>query len=439
MKKKVPFYFLKVRRHSNSYSKAISPEKNKLSSYSEDEPYLKTNPFILLESESKNKSHSNNFERINKEDNNSASLSHSSYHYGRWTDEEHYKFLKGILEYGNEWKKVQKEIKTRSSTQARSHAQKFYLKLNNIMKNRKFSNSKENIFNYIFSSSQKELSLEKEQKKKLLDVIITNLNKFENKSGRNSEKPNNLTDNLKSGDNKNNENIVTSVNIDNNEIKKNKEKELIFYFKKCGYYNQKKKKVFLIKKVERYNFSKKGIKNNQKIKKMNIKVNKRIKSDNIEKLCNHNVLYPIINGNYIINHNIINITNNYYNNSSPPSNHFINNCINSKSYINNKINNNNAKKLNINNEMNYNNANVNMNEKIINYECVKSPLEEDIPVKLHNYENPKKKVPLDFIGLNEPFKNPFFFENFLKENDEDDEISMSNNNEYDFLNIKYLD
>jgi SHAQKYF class myb-like DNA-binding protein len=50
----------------------------------------------------------------------------SQFHTGRWTEEEHRKFIDGILEYGNEWKKVQQIIKTRSSTQVRSHAQKFF-------------------------------------------------------------------------------------------------------------------------------------------------------------------------------------------------------------------------------------------------------------------------------------------------------------------------
>lgn len=49
---------------------------------------------------------------------------------GRWTKHEHKKFLEGICIYGNEWKRVQKHIETRSSTQARSHAQKFFLRLN---------------------------------------------------------------------------------------------------------------------------------------------------------------------------------------------------------------------------------------------------------------------------------------------------------------------
>lgn len=48
---------------------------------------------------------------------------------GRWSDEEHFKFIEGIIEFGNDWKKVQKVIKTRSISQARSHAQKFFCQI----------------------------------------------------------------------------------------------------------------------------------------------------------------------------------------------------------------------------------------------------------------------------------------------------------------------
>lgn len=51
------------------------------------------------------------------------------YKSGRWTNEEHVSFLEAIFLFSNNWKQVQKHIKTRSSTQARSHAQKFFISL----------------------------------------------------------------------------------------------------------------------------------------------------------------------------------------------------------------------------------------------------------------------------------------------------------------------
>ena len=53
----------------------------------------------------------------------------TNYLTGRWNFEEHKKFIEAIIKFGNNWKLVQKYIKTRSSTQARSHAQKFFIKL----------------------------------------------------------------------------------------------------------------------------------------------------------------------------------------------------------------------------------------------------------------------------------------------------------------------
>ena len=48
---------------------------------------------------------------------------------GRWTMEEHEAFLQGLRLYGREWKRVAADIKTRSSAQIRSHAQKYFAKL----------------------------------------------------------------------------------------------------------------------------------------------------------------------------------------------------------------------------------------------------------------------------------------------------------------------
>ena len=48
---------------------------------------------------------------------------------GRWTKDEHFRFLEALKLFGKEWKRVQQHVGTRSSTQARSHAQKFFVKL----------------------------------------------------------------------------------------------------------------------------------------------------------------------------------------------------------------------------------------------------------------------------------------------------------------------
>jgi SHAQKYF class myb-like DNA-binding protein len=41
---------------------------------------------------------------------------------GRWTMDEHFRFIEALQLYGKEWKRVQQHVCSRSSTQARSHA-----------------------------------------------------------------------------------------------------------------------------------------------------------------------------------------------------------------------------------------------------------------------------------------------------------------------------
>ena len=48
---------------------------------------------------------------------------------GRWSEEEHEKFLEGIILYGTNWKKIRALVKSRTSIQICSHAQKFFSKM----------------------------------------------------------------------------------------------------------------------------------------------------------------------------------------------------------------------------------------------------------------------------------------------------------------------
>ena len=48
---------------------------------------------------------------------------------GRWTKDEHQRFLDGLEQYGKEWKQIAAEVATRSVVQTRTHAQKYFQKL----------------------------------------------------------------------------------------------------------------------------------------------------------------------------------------------------------------------------------------------------------------------------------------------------------------------
>ena len=146
-----------------------------------------------------------NINILNINQNNSTSLSSQEeeinqkneiFNNGRWTDEEHKKFIEGILEYGNEWKKVQKIIKTRSSTQARSHAQKFFLRIKKSLGDINYDNNSNvdnnDMIRYIIetlsSDKNKENILTNEQKEKLINVINCRYNNNSNNKNTRNKK-----------------------------------------------------------------------------------------------------------------------------------------------------------------------------------------------------------------------------------------------------------
>jgi len=112
---------------------------------------------------------------------------------GRWSKEEHKKFIEAICKFGNEWKKVQQYIKSRSSTQARSHAQKFFLRLK-----KKFNLSNKDsetsiaelaklpediIINYIRECTNTDTNINVEEKDRLINVLV-NFANFNKKNKR---------------------------------------------------------------------------------------------------------------------------------------------------------------------------------------------------------------------------------------------------------------
>ena len=331
-----------------------------------------------------------------KENENSNSNSNAyEFNSGRWQPEEHQKFIEGILKYGNEWKKVQNVIKTRSSTQARSHAQKFFLRLKRDLHSNDLSNQ-EILFDYILNScydSRKHLILSNEEKEKLMTVIRSNLKAEEiaNKTEKDL-----LTDNNKN-------NFISGKNFsefddlideeDNLGYNKQMENEVLGFEKKMSYdYEEKKRKntfcsrkrksssdmsfndnfnkIFSITKDINHKRSIDISKNNHIIinnlqSKNDIKND--IKNNNNNK---HNKKFNINNNNYIFNKNI-NINNNYIKNNNRNNHETVNNIT-----VNNVIIHNNIFQIyncinepsNINNNK-FNNKNLYLNNnKINNYQ-----------------------------------------------------------------------
>jgi len=48
---------------------------------------------------------------------------------GKWTPEEHSRFLEALRVHGKDWDKIERHVETRNAKNIRSHAQKYLVKL----------------------------------------------------------------------------------------------------------------------------------------------------------------------------------------------------------------------------------------------------------------------------------------------------------------------
>ena len=259
-----------------------------------------------------------------------------SYNTGRWNEEEHQKFIEGILEYGNEWKSVQKIVKTRSSTQARSHAQKFVLSIKKLMEKKNFE-SKENLIDFILQKYiiKNNRVITEKNKQKLFSVITQGI--FENSS----DSENNINDvknkqniGVKCGkilNEKNREECLNNFSGISNNNKLIVQKNLFYNDNNNiivnGVINNNSNSVFNIKKETIFNIRKDPSNINRKRQRL-------LKKDNLKKdILKENLTVQNIN-----NKNCQNINNNYQKNRHPKN---INNKIININLNNNLTNNSN--------------------------------------------------------------------------------------------------
>ena len=166
----------------------------------------------------------NNFEKNSVLSSKASSV--AKYNNGRWTQTEHKKFIEAILKYGNEWKNIKEFIGSRSSTQARSHAQKFFIRIKKKLfdnkLNVKMPNSDKSSYANIISCFQdcvpsKKINLEESDK--LMKLILSLMEES------NEEKDFKFMKNYKNGNIKKKKLIKNRFLI--KKIRKNDENDLI--------------------------------------------------------------------------------------------------------------------------------------------------------------------------------------------------------------------
>jgi SHAQKYF class myb-like DNA-binding protein len=99
--------------------------------------------------------------------------------FGKWTVEEHTKFIFGVAKHGNDWTEIQKMIKSRTCAQLRSHAQKFFVKIKHMKVYEIFKEVLKN------AKTMKQFCQQRENRKQS-SCLILNLVMFHEKKKENS-------------------------------------------------------------------------------------------------------------------------------------------------------------------------------------------------------------------------------------------------------------
>lgn len=111
--------------------------------------------------------------------------------FGRWTKEEHQRFIEALKLYGKNWKKVEEHVGTRNGAQIRSHAQKFFNRLDKELRKKEMkgdsisdldgSENMEGLEEYMEDLKEKEMKkLEQEIRSRSQSTNISNLSNVSN-------------------------------------------------------------------------------------------------------------------------------------------------------------------------------------------------------------------------------------------------------------------
>ena len=341
---------------------------------------------------------------------------------GRWTKEEHKKFLKGIIEYGNNWKMIEQLIRTRSSSQARSHAQKYFVKVKKkIISQNKIFNAR-NLLNYVFNCIKNFKGgqpLDAIQKKRTLNLLISNFQNFRKdeiescnmvvneiksiSSQKDGEKYTIFEKENDKNRNSDNHNLIIEIKEDNySKINSDFEGNKLEFCNKKRKYSLFTNKIFKINKVTKYKYS-------NKVNEINENWNKKVSDRSNTNITNN---YD----NFISNNNISNNKDNNINNKI----NINTNDNNIKSFISNNFKNNNGFTCF---EMNK----INSSEPLFDFDLnirEKNNYNEDEYPKYNTLES--KKLFFNGSELNDSFKNNFFEESILSLGEHLDENSFIN-------------